>query len=149
MADPVTHSLVAALRAVPVFAAFDDSTLLKIVGASENLFWREGSTVFEKGSEAEGLYIVLSGCIRIFDVEDGRETEIVRVQPGEFFGELSLLLETTHTKSAAATQDAELMVVPKDSFQDLLASYPDLDEHLRRKIEERLPDAAAVSKSSR
>ena len=57
----VTHSLVKALRAVPDFADLDDATLLRIVGASTNLFYPAGSVVFEPGSPAEALYVVLSG----------------------------------------------------------------------------------------
>ena len=143
---PVRHSLVTALRQVPSFDAFDDRMLLGIVGCSANLFWRGGDLVFEKGSETEGLYIVLSGRVRIVDVADGEETEIARVGPGDFFGEFSLLLDTTHTKSAVALEDSEFMVVPKDSFQELLRQSPELAAEFRRKIEERLPQGATPSK---
>jgi CRP/FNR family cyclic AMP-dependent transcriptional regulator len=138
MAEPVTHSLVKALRAVPVFAAFDERTLVKIVGVSANLFWPAGTPVFEKGGESEALYIVLSGVVRIIEVTDDPETEVAQLGPGEFFGELSLLLHTTHTKSAVALEDSELMVIPKASFQDLLAAYPELAAEFRLKAEERL-----------
>ena len=69
----------------------------------------------------------------------GREVEVARVLPGSSFGELSLMLNTTHTKDARAEQDVELMVVPKDSFQELLDSNPDLAEQFRRRLAERLP----------
>lgn len=139
MAQAVSHSLVAALRAVPAFASFDERALVQVVGASTNLFWPAGSTVFEKGSESEALYIVLSGQVAIFDVSDGEDVEIARIGPGDFFGELSLLLETTHSKTAVALEASELMVLPKESFQELLVSRPDLAAHFRRTAEERLP----------
>ena len=139
MAVAVSHSLVAALRAVPVFASFDERSVLRVVGASTNLFWRAGSAIFEKGSESDALYIVLTGKVRIVDVSDGEEVEIAQVGPGDFFGELSLLLHTTHSKTAAALEDTELMVLPKESFQELLATNPELAAHFRRTVEERLP----------
>ena len=146
MVEPVSHSLVAALRAVPAFAAFDDRMLLRVVGASTNLVWRPGSVVFEKGSEAEALYIVLAGRVRIVDASGDGEVEIAQIGPGDFFGELSLLLHTTHSKTAVALEESELMVVPKESFQELLRSHPDLASELRRKVEERLPVPTQVSK---
>jgi CRP-like cAMP-binding protein len=136
---PVSHSLVKALRTVPDLAALDDGTLLRIVGGSVNLFWPAGASVFEKGDPAEALYVVLSGQVRIFEVTDGEETDVVRIGPGESFGEFSLLLGTMHTKSAQAVHDTEIMVVPEETFRELLSSTPDLDAHFRRRLEERLP----------
>jgi CRP-like cAMP-binding protein len=132
----VTHSLVTALRAVPGFSALDDHTLLGVVGDAANLFWRGGSVVFEKGSPADGLYVVLSGAVRILD--DGVEVNVLR--RGDFFGEFSLVLATDHMNDVVAAEDTELMVVPKEAFDRLLASSSDLGAQVRQKLEERLPD---------
>ena len=59
----VTHSLVNALREVPSFASVDERMLLTLIGDSANLYWPEGSVVFECGSPADGLYIVISGRV--------------------------------------------------------------------------------------
>jgi CRP-like cAMP-binding protein len=139
MAHPVTHSLVSALRVVPAFAALDERTLVRIVGASANLFWSAGGSVFEMGTPSDALYIVLSGEVGIFDEVDGEEVELGRICPGDFFGEISILLYTTHSKIARALEDTELMVLPKESLQELLAANPALGDHFRRKIEERFP----------
>lgn len=139
MEERISHSLVKALRSVPDFASLPDQELLDIVGASTNLAWQAGGTVFEKDSPSEALYIVLSGSVRIFDIVDGQRVEVARVGPGTSFGELSLLLRTTHSKEAVAEEDTELMVVPKESFQRLLESNPDLAQYFRRRLEERLP----------
>ena len=142
MGDRVEHSLVNALRAVPVFASFDDQTLLKIAGASMNLVWRAGGVVFDPGDEAEALYIVLSGRVRILDVQDGGEREIVQLGAGEFFGELSLMFQTQHSKRAVTVEDSELMALPKESFHELVAHYPEIAAIFRRSAEERYPERA-------
>jgi CRP-like cAMP-binding protein len=140
----MTHSLVKALRVVPAFGSLDEHTLLRIAGASANLFWPAGRCVFEKGSPGDALYIVLAGEVAVVDVVDGEEVEIARIGQGDFFGELSLLMHTSHSKLVRAREDTELMVLPKESLQELLGSNPDLAEHFRRKVEERVP--APVSK---
>ena len=139
MTRRVTHSLVQALQVVPAFATLDEHTLVHIVGASENLFWSAGSSIFEKESPGEALYIILSGKIGIFDIVDGDEVHVATIGAGDFFGEISLLLQTTHTKLARALEDCELMVLPKESLQELLDANPALAEHVRRKAEERVP----------
>ena len=148
MPEAITHSLVKALRSVPDLAALDDHALLRVVGASSNLFWPAGSVVFERGSESEALYVVLSGEVSITEPGEGGESEIARIGPGSSFGELSLMLHTTHTRDARATQDTELMVVPKDSFEDLLSSNADLAAHFRHRLEQRRPVRGDVAQAT-
>lgn len=139
MEERIGHSLVKALRSVPDFASLADHELLDIVGASTNLAWPAGAAIFQKGSPSEALYIVLSGSVMISDVLDGERVEVARVGPGASFGELSLLLDTTHSKEAVAEEDVELMIVPKEWFQGLLQAKPDLAEHFHRRLEQRMP----------
>jgi CRP/FNR family transcriptional regulator, cyclic AMP receptor protein len=139
----IGHSLVKALRSVPGFASLDDRDLLQIVGVSINLHWPSGSTVFTEGAPAEGLYIVLSGCVRILVGSREDETEVASIGPGEFFGELSLLEDRTHSKNARATEDSELMILPKESFRALLEVDEVLAQHVKDKVEERLRDNQA------
>jgi trk system potassium uptake protein len=131
---PLNHSLVRALRRVPDFSSVEDKMLLRIVGASVNLFWPKGARIFEAGSESEGLYIVLSGEVRIVD-EDG--TAVATIGPGDYFGELSLLAQATHSKTAEALSDCELMVLPKHSFDAMLEAYPEVAEQVYKKREQR------------
>ncbi len=141
----VEHRLVKALRTVPDFAGLDDRTLLKIVGTSVTLFWPAESIVFTRGEPAEGVYIVMAGEVRILEDTGGDEKEVARIGPGDYFGELSMLLHTTHSKTADAVQDTELMVIPKASFQELLAATPELAAQFRRKVEQRMPGPASGS----
>jgi CRP-like cAMP-binding protein len=132
MQDRVTHSLVAALRAVPSLSTLDDRTLLAIVGDSANLFWRAESNVFERGSPADGLYIVIAGSVRVLDAS-GSELNVLRA--GDFFGELSLLGGRPHRSAVEAVEDTELLVVTKERFDDLLASSPEVARSIRETAE--------------
>jgi CRP-like cAMP-binding protein len=128
---------VKALKSVPDFAALDERALLQVVGASMNLAFSAGSKVFVQGTPGEALCVVLSGEVRIYGTEGGREVEVARLGPGESFGELSLMLRTTHSKSAEALEDTELLVIPRESFEEVLATNEELAEKFRRRLEER------------
>jgi CRP-like cAMP-binding protein len=138
---PLTHTLVRALQQVPAFASLDERTLLTIVGASANLFWPAGASVFEAGDRADALYIVLSGSVRILEANDGGEREVACMRAGDFFGELSLLLERQHSKRAEAVEDTELMVLCSDPFRALLDASPELASQVRATMEDRLASA--------
>lgn len=141
VSEPVTHTLVKTLRGVPNFAALDEAILLEVVGASVNLYWPAGRTVFEADEPAEALYLVLSGCVRILENVTGERREVAELGPGDYFGEKALLHEVTHTKTAVTSEDSELLVLPKDSFRPLLDDNPDLAARLERTLERRDGDS--------
>ncbi len=143
----VSHSLVNALRSVPDFASLDDRTLLRIVGASMNVAFSPGSLVFEPGSPSEALYVVLSGSVRVFERTGDGEVEVSRLGPGMSFGELSMLLGTEHSRTAQALEDTELMVIPRESFQQALDHSPELAAKFQRRLEQRRPVRGQVSES--
>lgn len=135
MSRPITHSLVNTLREVPDFADLDAAVLLHVVGASANLVWQAGGTIFEAGQPAEALYLVLDGQVRI---SDGDDETVGELGPGQYFGEQSLLLHTKHSRRAEAIEDCELMVIPRDRFQELLDAQPELASEFRDTLEARI-----------
>ena len=135
MEQRVTHSLVRALQDVPGFDSLDERMLLALIGDSANLYWPVGSIVFERGGSSDGLYIVISGCVHVL-AEDG--STLAELGPGDFFGEMSLLLGKGHRHDVRVETAAELMVVPREKFDALMASHPELDRQVREKAEERL-----------
>ena len=137
----ITHSLIKALKGVPGFDALDESYLVLVAGASVNLLWPAGKFVITKGAPAQALFIVLEGAVRIYDEVGDDEIEIARIGPGEYFGEISLLMETTHTKNVQAVEDTELLVLSKESFRRLLASNPNLEVQIRERSETRRTQA--------
>ena len=130
-----SHTLVNALKGVPSFISCDEPTLLEIVGDSVNLVWPADRRVFEHGTPSSGLYIVLAGRDRVLG-ESGRE--LAELGPGEHFGELSLLFGSTHQSTVETLEDTELMVLPKERFEALLADHPHLSAEIRRKADERM-----------
>src|SRR5688572_20640069 len=114
MEQDVPHSLVQTLGAIPDFSPLDEENLLTMVGESMNLVWKQGSRIFEHGTPGDALYVILSGTIAI---HDGYSTEghvVAELGPGDYFGELSLLLNTMHSRTATALTDCEILVLPKE-----------------------------------
>jgi CRP/FNR family cyclic AMP-dependent transcriptional regulator len=92
---------------------------------------------------------VLSGKVRIYDQVDGNELEIARIGPGDFFGEMSLISDTTHTKNVQAVEDSELLVLMKDSFRRLLEMNEDLAAAVHERLEKRRAQTEAKFQTDR
>jgi len=116
----------------------DERSLLAIVGESLNLFWRAGSSIFEPGMPGDALYIILSGEV-VIRAETG--DEVARLRAGDSFGEISLLLNTVHSRRANAVCDCELLVLPKQAFMVMLGTNQRLAEHFDSVLHTRFPDA--------
>jgi CRP-like cAMP-binding protein len=67
--------------------------------------------------------------------DDG--SEVNSLQPGDYFGEFSLLLGRDHGHDVEAVEDTELMVVPKERFDALMEANPELAALIRARAEER------------
>jgi len=89
--------------------------------------FRKGALVHRKGDAPDGLYKVVSGRVRIDTTAvDGREVVLTDLEPGAFFGEISLFDGLPRTHDARAVERSELLFVPNAAAQSLLATRPDL-----------------------
>jgi CRP-like cAMP-binding protein len=96
--------------------------------------WNAGATVYEAGTPGDALYILLSGRIRVLG-EGGRE--VATLEAGSFFGEMSLLVGAAHAQTVEAVEQTELMVVPKERFDAIMAANGEAAAAIRRSAEER------------
>ena len=92
-----------------------------------------------KNDPAEGLYCVLSGRIRISNYSlQGKELILTWLQPGSWFGEISLFDGLPRTHDARAEEATELLKIPASAFSTLLAEQPLLYPHFMRLLCQRI-----------
>jgi len=78
-------------------------------------------TIFYEGDVALSLFFVVSGKIKTFKMnEDGKEYTVGLHKAGEFLGYIALLTEHPYEVSAAALEDCEICVIPKEDFVGLV-----------------------------
>lgn len=82
--------------------------------------------IYQEGQQARWLYFVVTGNIKVFSINDfGKELIKNVVKPGEFFGYFPLLNNTKYADNAAALEDTEIRLIPKDDFSMLLFNNRD------------------------
>ncbi len=95
----------------------------------------DGTRLFAQGDEADGLYGVLRGQVRISSQgADGRELLVNVFEPGGWFGEISMFDDLPRTHDAAAQGATDLLLIPKREFRALLESDPGLYPHFMRML---------------
>ncbi len=77
--------------------------------------------VFEEGDYPRYLYFVKQGQVKLFKTnDDGKEYIINICKPGDFFGYIDLIKESKYSESAAAMEDTEISLIPKEDFSKLM-----------------------------
>jgi CRP/FNR family transcriptional regulator len=80
-----------------------------------------GRTIFLEGSEARGLYVAMTGQVKIFKLSlEGREQIIHIYGPGEPFGEVPVFEGGRFPANAETTMDSRVLFIPRDGLRRLL-----------------------------
>lgn len=89
--------------------------------------YRKNTIIINKGEEANTLYVILSGALRVFlDDEQGNELTIRLLGPGDVFGELALLSGAPRVANVISTEDCDLSIISRTHFMDCLTRNPDI-----------------------
>ena len=82
----------------------------KIAALGVKRSYKKDAFLFLAEEDARGFFHVLSGEVRIFRMNDsGREVEIVRLRPGDFFGEAVAIVSGKFPAFARAAKDTEVL----------------------------------------
>ncbi len=103
-----------------------------------------GTVLFREGEGGGEMFYVLEGAIVLS--KGGRELKTMG--PGDFFGEMSMLIQTERTATAAAGPDgARLVGITRDNFDMILRENPGIVLTVLREMATRLKTTSAALSS--
>jgi CRP-like cAMP-binding protein len=98
-----------------------------------------GQIIYVFGDAAGEMYRIVSGSVRLFATRsDGREVVFLKFQPGDCFGEASLIDNETRPQTAQAVTDVELEVIDAAAFRKLRGAHREFDEALLRLLAQQM-----------
>lgn len=98
----------------------------------------DGEILFHRGEIGDAFYILESGQIRIFTLDEGgQELTLNTLGAGEAFGELALLDDQVRSASAAAVGPATLRRLRREDFLAKLYTSPALTQGVIRLLSQR------------
>jgi|SRR5579872_130693 CRP/FNR family transcriptional regulator, cyclic AMP receptor protein len=114
---------------------FDFGTIASQRGLDARISLRCGEFLFREGDDADALYIVERGALRIISGSSIYET----VQPGGIVGEMAIVDEgMPRSASVIAGKYAELVKISSDDFIALIADRPEFALMVMRVMARRL-----------
>lgn len=95
----------------------------------------EGMTVFVENMPGESLYLIQSGVIKISKMLcEGEERILVILGPEDVFGELALLDGAARSATARVAENATLLALKRQDFEEVCEHNPRLGLQLVRNI---------------
>ena len=122
------------LRGIPLFADLDDQALERVAAIASDTDVPAGTVLIERGQPGLGMFVILDGMLRA-EVRD-RDAEL---GPGEFVGELSLLVDDIpRTVRVRAQTPVRVLAINRADFLALLESEPRIATAMLRVVATRL-----------
>ncbi|HYY52299.1 MAG TPA: cyclic nucleotide-binding domain-containing protein [Myxococcales bacterium] len=106
----------------PLFKDFDPSQRKTIV---EKFRMRQAAPeekIIVEGKTSDGLYVVLHGIVEV----STQQRQVALLKEGEIFGEMSLLTREPASATVSAQTNTILLRLPRDSFQELVVTHPQI-----------------------
>src|SRR6267378_1903055 len=114
------------LARIPLFKRLEPHELEHLAEDVDQVNYAAGTTIFNEHDLGDGLYVVETGSVRIWVMdEDVNEVTLAELKPGDFFGELAVLDRGERSSSATALTDTHLHKLSSDAFQEFLIEHPD------------------------
>ena len=130
-AAPVAAPLIAgirpgALRRVKILSEMSDQQLGRFAQFMEVENAKQFHTIVKQGDPGDAMYLILEGELRVRQMIAGKETVLVTLLAGEFFGDISLFDHGPRSADVVANNNSVLLKVSATSFQRLVQEAPEL-----------------------
>jgi CRP/FNR family transcriptional regulator, cyclic AMP receptor protein len=132
------------LGQVRLFSACNKKELGLIGKASDEIAVPAGKVLCEQGKPGFEFYLILDGTATV--KRNGKK--VATLEPGRYFGELSLLTRFPRNATVVADTDMELLVLGQREFSGLLDEVPGMAHKVLSSMAERLYEADAKSTSN-
>lgn len=124
---------------VPIFNHLAEDQMDEVMQVVQNRRLRKNETLYQAGDEADALYIVHRGQVKIYHLSESGKEQLIRVlYPGDFTGELALFQESEHESFAEAVVDSNICMIQRSDLQRFLMKYPTISLKILQEFSSRL-----------
>lgn len=122
-----------------LFTGFGPEQVALFEKESQRRSFKRGDVVFHKGDPGETMYLIAEGQVKVVLPSDSGDEALLEVlDPGDFFGELSLLDGQPRSATIVATEPTETVVLRRETLLKAIRSNPEVAIHLLQALCQRL-----------
>ena len=126
------------LKRTTLFAGFSDRQIADVLATAKQRHFAAGEQIIRQGDEGgRGFYLIVEGRT---EVRTG-DTVLAHFVPGDYFGEMALLLaDTPRTADVVAVEETTCLVITQWDLRALLTAHPETGLAIMGELARRLAD---------
>ena len=127
------------LKKAPLFAALDDDDIASLRANTKDIHVKRGEVLFREGDSGDELFMVVRGKVKVGrTTDDGRESLLALLGPGDTFGEVGLFDPGPRAATVTAVTDGSMICIDNNHLRGWLDGRPKVAEALLRQVAKRL-----------
>ena len=131
----MTTDVTGVLRQTDLLGSVPAHDLEAAVAVSRLRAFRRGQILFTRGDPGDTLVVVISGRVKVVARSaDGGELTLMIIGEGGVLGELSVADGGPRSADAESLEDCQLLLIPRETVQDICARIPSAAQALTASI---------------
>ncbi|MCL2759957.1 MAG: GGDEF domain-containing protein [Treponema sp.] len=135
LTEVLSMALAASSKETPLFSGLSEEEFSIAAGALKPIHAKKDDPIFREGDTGEALFILLSGSLRAFGTQsDGTQRWLFNIEPGGFFGEMSIIAHEPRSATICAAVDSVVMMLSAVDFYKIINDHPAVGYKILRAI---------------
>ncbi|KPA10746.1 patatin-like phospholipase domain-containing protein 7-like isoform X1 [Candidatus Magnetomorum sp. HK-1] len=132
-----------------LFGQLSRSALRDVMSELTHVHVRGGGTLYRINDPGDCMFIVITGRLLVYSIlPDQSQKMITEIGPGEYVGELELIMEENRALTIKAIRDTELLKLSKLGFEHLVKKHPNALLHITQTVVKRIRKVAFSKEQS-
>jgi len=117
--------MTSSLMATPLFNELSEEEFNIVAQVLKPIHAIKGDPIIKEGETGDDMFILLSGTLSAFGLQsDGTQRWLFDVNPGDFFGEMSIIAREPRSATITATEDSLVMMLRSIDFFRIITYNP-------------------------
>lgn len=123
------------LHNIPLLQGLEPDILKQVAVMLQIKQAGRGALILHKGGTGDHLLFLLAGRLQVVDTnEEGKEIGLSFVQPGDYFGELSIVDGAPRSATVIACENSLIAFLPRRQAQNLIYHHPLVAERVLQRM---------------
>ncbi len=121
------------VKEIELFKDIDIEVMNEIANICSEENYAKDTVLFEKGDEAERLYILVEGRVRLV-VKNGGTLNYSLTEQGDIFGWSCMVESGRYTASCVCATDLKAVKIEREKLEKIFSFYPDVGVKVLRRL---------------
>ncbi len=121
------------VKEIELFKDIDIEVMNEIANICAEENYAKGTVLFEKGDEAERLYILMEGRVRLV-VKNGGTLNFSLTEQGDIFGWSCMVESGRYTASGVCATDLKAVKIEREKLDKIFSLHPDAGVKVLRRL---------------